>query len=339
MADEQDRWLDRETAELLLRGESLEAVDADVRDKAERLAKTLGALSAPPSLTSAELPGEAAALAAFRAARQERDGERAAPGRPDDAQAPDAGLVRIGGRPGGARRSRWGRPVRFGLAAALAAGMVGGVAVAAGTGALRVPFAGTAEPEPGASVPPVVTPDPLLSPSPHATGEGGAVPDGATSGPSGGDAGREEARGGTPTERGPASDGGQADSGERWRGVASACRDLRDGKELDSARKRALEGVAGGSSRVWTYCKGVLAESGGGSGDKGENGEGGQGRGSSGGQGGKDGPPGGNLKGGDDVGHRLAPGGDHQDGAVAPSLPTKAAHAPKALPSPSYSAL
>lgn len=42
------RWLDRETAELLLRGESLEAVDPAARDQAERLARTLGALAGNP---------------------------------------------------------------------------------------------------------------------------------------------------------------------------------------------------------------------------------------------------------------------------------------------------
>ncbi|MEU7050301.1 hypothetical protein [Streptomyces eurythermus] len=34
MADEQDKWLDRGTAERLLRGESLEAVDPSARDQA-----------------------------------------------------------------------------------------------------------------------------------------------------------------------------------------------------------------------------------------------------------------------------------------------------------------
>ncbi|MEU7253325.1 hypothetical protein AB0A87_35185, partial [Streptomyces sp. NPDC045251] len=77
MADEQDRWLDRETAEILLRGESLEAVDPAARDRAERLAEALGALTAPPVPASEELPGEAAALAAFRKARAERADEAA----------------------------------------------------------------------------------------------------------------------------------------------------------------------------------------------------------------------------------------------------------------------
>lgn len=72
MADEQYRWLDRDTAERLLRGELLDTVDATARDRAERLAEALETLSAElavPAPDGAELPGEAAALAAFRKAR------------------------------------------------------------------------------------------------------------------------------------------------------------------------------------------------------------------------------------------------------------------------------
>ncbi|NEB22306.1 hypothetical protein G3I46_38390, partial [Streptomyces coelicoflavus] len=75
MADEQDEWLDRETAELLLRGESLEDLESTgpaTRDRAGRLVAVLGALSAPPAPGDGELPGEAAALAAFRKVRAER---------------------------------------------------------------------------------------------------------------------------------------------------------------------------------------------------------------------------------------------------------------------------
>ncbi|MPY35786.1 extensin, partial [Streptomyces adustus] len=153
MADEQYRWLDREAAERLLRGEPLApAVDATVRDRAGRLAETLGALStAPAAPDSTELPGEAAAMAAFRAAR---GAERPAVGRRARTAASgsaDAGLVRLGRPAPAAGRFRWGRPVRLGLSAALAAGMVGGVAVAAGTGVLPAPFGGV-EPGPAASV-------------------------------------------------------------------------------------------------------------------------------------------------------------------------------------------
>ena len=99
MADEQYRWLDRETAERLLSGEPLGAVEGAGRDQAEHLARTLGALSATPPLTSDELPGEAAAVAAFRKARAERADAAAAPGATGGraaADGSDTGLVRIG---------------------------------------------------------------------------------------------------------------------------------------------------------------------------------------------------------------------------------------------------
>ncbi|MZG13091.1 hypothetical protein GTY44_06225, partial [Streptomyces sp. SID5914] len=100
MADEQDKWLDRETAELLLRGEPLEGVDPASRDRAGRLVVALGALSAPPVPSGEELPGEAAALAAFRKVRAERaDGSARAAGALGHGGAPrplEAGPVRIG---------------------------------------------------------------------------------------------------------------------------------------------------------------------------------------------------------------------------------------------------
>ncbi|MGW2897749.1 hypothetical protein ACWDAO_24885, partial [Streptomyces sp. NPDC001212] len=141
MAEEQHRWLDRDTAERLLRGEPLDTVDITVRHQAERLAKALGALSAesypppqaarafpdpaaspasstasayPDDSADAALPGEAAALAAFRKARAQRADERAAAlgahSRPRSARSDEVGLVRIGthargGTGGRARRA------------------------------------------------------------------------------------------------------------------------------------------------------------------------------------------------------------------------------------------
>lgn len=187
MADEQYRWLDRETAERLLRGESLEAVDAADRDQAERLAKTLEALTAEPPLTSAELPGEAAALAAFRAAREGRDNTSATVGDGPGRTAPEAadvGLVRLGRPARAARRPRWARPVRLGLAAALAVGMVGGIGVAAGTGVLPTPFDRNEPARPAATVSaPVPTENPLISPSPRAGDEEEPTPDGGSEPP------------------------------------------------------------------------------------------------------------------------------------------------------------
>ncbi|MGV9630579.1 hypothetical protein ACWDTB_29015, partial [Streptomyces sp. NPDC003487] len=106
MADEQYRWLDRETAERLLRGEPLDAVADEAREQAERLTRALDALSAVPEKADGELPGEAAALTAFRAARATTPA--ASPARAG--RAADTGLVRFGGA-GTARRSRWGRLV------------------------------------------------------------------------------------------------------------------------------------------------------------------------------------------------------------------------------------
>ncbi|MFJ4549332.1 extensin [Streptomyces sp. NPDC088817] len=329
MAEEQHRWLDRDTAERLLRGEPLDTVDITFRDQAERLAKALGALSAEPSplppavrafqdpaafstasSSSASacpaeadeaLPGEAAALAAFRKARAERPDERAAEGtdafgaalaahsRPRSAVSDDVGLVRIGthargGAGGRSRRAGPGRrrrPVRLALSAALAAGAVGGVAAAATTGVLPTPFGGD-EPAPGTSVSVPATPDhPLVSPSPGRTtggGPGTPTPGGTATGAAGRDAGstaRESDA--VPGHDATATAGSGDDQGapDHWNLLVSSCRDLRDGKNLDSDRRRDLETAAGGSARVWSYCRGVLKTVDGRSGDTGRDDQGG----------------------------------------------------------------
>ncbi|NEB81537.1 hypothetical protein G3I40_40955, partial [Streptomyces sp. SID14478] len=68
MADEHDKWLDREAAERLLRGEPLKAVAPDDVRRAERLAAAFDALMILPAGPEGELPGEDAALKAFREA-------------------------------------------------------------------------------------------------------------------------------------------------------------------------------------------------------------------------------------------------------------------------------
>ncbi|MER5212208.1 hypothetical protein ABT063_16885 [Streptomyces sp. NPDC002838] len=364
MADEQYRWLDRETAERLLSGESLEAVDATARDQAERLAKTLDALSVESPPTSAELPGEAAALAAFRTARAERGGERAdepaALGDRTRGRSSDAGLVRIGGPDQDTPRRLRARAVRLGLAAALAVGMVGGVAVAAGTGALPTPF-GDAEPEPGASVSAAVTPkQPYVSPSPRAP-RSEPSPDGAAGGSSSGqgsgqgsgeDSSRDTARGGSAKpDDGTGPDAGKGRNGSRpWNGAASACRAVRDGEDLTADRRRALEGAAGGSSRVPKYCKGVLAGTGsaddlkgGGKGDKsGKDGKGDEGdRGDR----GDNGKGNGNVGSHPHFGGSAANGRDGGERGGDDNTPPSAAHPKRAMtspgpaPAPTYSAL
>ncbi|MEV8549500.1 hypothetical protein AB0L04_06640 [Streptomyces glaucescens] len=281
MADEQYRWLDRETAERLLRGESPDAVDPAARQQAERLAEALGALSATPPPTSEELPGEAAALAAFRKVRAERDEERAALAGPGRARPAGAGLIRIGARAGdrgaNGRRARRPRALRLGLAAALAAGTVGGVAFAAGTGALPMPF-DDPRPRPGASVPAAAPSGrPLPTPSPdgaHGGAGGSVVPDGGR--PSrdvAEDDGRDRGR---DPEDGSGPSGG---AGRSWTEIAAACRALRDGHGLDADRRRTLAGVAGGSARVGRYCDGVLRTTHPGSGSSGGSSTSGQGQG------------------------------------------------------------
>ncbi|MGW6892138.1 hypothetical protein [Streptomyces sp. KS_5] len=268
MADEQYRWLDRETAERLLRGESLEAVDAADRDQAERLAKTLEALTAEPPLTSAELSGEAAALAAFRAAREGRDGASATvgdgPGK-TASEAADVGLVRLGSPARATRRPRWARPVRLGLAAALAVGMVGGIGVAAGTGVLPTPFDRNEPARPAATVSaPVPTENPLISPSPRSGDEEEPTPDGGSGPPSASGSPEDTVEPGGPAagDRDSASQDGKKEPGGWWKAVTSYCRDVRDGRPLPVDRRRALEGAAGSSARVRKYCKSVLAGAG-----------------------------------------------------------------------------
>ncbi|WEH15684.1 hypothetical protein [Streptomyces sp. VNUA24] len=305
MADEQYRWLNRDAAERLLSGDPLEAVDPHVRARADRLAEALGALAAeaapePEHAQDPELPGEEAALAAFRIARIARTGPAAHSGdsggaadhgrgsRPHTTASPtaDAGLVHLGrpvrtpagpAGPGG-RRGRWGRPVRFGLVAAVAAGMLGGVTVMAG-GALSAFH--VEEPEPSATVSAGGSPDrTLMSPSPN-TGKGddrrgawgGATPDPSPHATSKGGAPSGDGTGGTDEDKGSGA-GGQGDESTRqWRkNLLSACRDVRDGKELDADRRRGLEDAAGarGKGRLKRYCEGVLA---GGTGNPGSSGK------------------------------------------------------------------
>ncbi|MFG2786888.1 hypothetical protein [Streptomyces sp. NPDC048419] len=349
MADEQYRWLDRETAESLLRGESLEAVDPAVRDQAERLAKTLEGLTVEPPPGSVELPGEAAALAAFRAARSDAGAERSATGpRAAAPPPPDAGLVRISGPGRSERSSRRGRSARFVLTAVLAAGMVGGVAVAATSGVLPTPF-GHDRPGPGASVSAAVPQQsPLMSPSPGGS-LGEPTPDGSTGASSGPAIPPGSSSGGaTSAKPGSGSDG--RNSGGRWRGAALACSDLRDGKELGTGRRRALEGAAGSSDpkRVGKYCKHVLALTDGtsrrgkgqdrdGKGDGKDQGDQ-NGPGGEHGQGGDQGD-----QGGDDDGHGILPGvgtaGAGASSSPATLLPKQLIRTPTASPSPTYSAL
>ncbi|MGW2639565.1 hypothetical protein [Streptomyces sp. NPDC001348] len=351
MADEHYRWLNRRTAERLLRGESLEAADPSAREQAERLAEALGALAVEAARTETELPGEEAALAAFRKAREARADAAAqlAAGHGTDGPA-DVGLVRIGARPHAVRRPGWIRPVRLAVTAALAAGALGGVAMAAGSGVLPTPFGDHTPgpgPGPGASVSADATPQgPAASPSPEVTrgGTSGLLP---PSGGAHGTPGGTSSPGAAPDK----STGGATGSpdvshgtGNVWHEARSACRDIWAGRELAADRKRALDGMAGGSARVWKYCRGILATTGNTTGDGDGHGEGGHGEG---GHGARDGGSGkGNGGRGDDDGHR-GRRGHHRDGglgtptppAFVPLVPQHPATLPVPSPSPTYTAL
>lgn len=262
MADERYEWLDKEAAERLLRGEPVETADEHARTQAAQLSRELYGMGRPSRsgyLDGGEMPGEAAALAAFRKARA-------------DAEAPAGdmlGTVRLApaARPAAthrAPRTLFARPVRFGLAAAVAGCALGGVAVAAGTGFLPSPFGG--DPLPGSSVSAAATPGPLVSDSP--TGGGVVAPPRISGSPS------------TPPVSPPASGGGEhrdpssgahggsgkkGDQGEKsregnaelYRQTVEACRDYRSGS-IAPDRKQQLEEAAKGAKGVERFCDGLL---------------------------------------------------------------------------------
>ena len=183
MADEQYAWLDKEAAEKLLRGEPVDPADGRPCQDAERLAAALGDVARTALPATGELPGEAAALAAFRAAPR-RAVAPAPAAHDEDPETAVLASVHIGRAASGAgggsvgprgdRPFRWSRPLRFGLAASLACCAIGGVAVAAGSGMLPGPF-GRHTPSPATSV--------SAAESPEFPKEADAVPGEETSAP------------------------------------------------------------------------------------------------------------------------------------------------------------
>lgn len=310
MADERYQWLDQDAAERLLRGEPVDAVDDHSRAEAERLAQALAAARPRPVLRAAdaELPGEAAALAAFRKAAAERG--RAVRPAAHASHAPPAVSASAGSavaeldavritRAHGARS--WGRSLRYGLAAAVAAVAVGGVAVASGTGML--PFT-TDGPTPAGSVSAADTPGPIASNSPDSSlAPGPRVVTGTPSTPSTGDSGSASPEtsstppatagpGGTGASEGPGgkgdvtpepgTSGGPADQGgdtSRDR-LVKACKDFRAGRIDDAAKDRLAKSARTGET-VRRFCDRLLGGeptgsggNGGGEGDEDSSGEG-----------------------------------------------------------------
>ncbi|MEV5968847.1 hypothetical protein [Streptomyces sp. NPDC051921] len=259
MADERYQWLDQEAAERLLRGEPVDSVDDVSRAQAEILARALDAARTPVALERAgELPGEAAALAAFRKVVAERAAEAVVPGSAGRATT-DLGAVRIARvLPG----RGWGRSLRYGLAAAFAAVTVGGVAVAAGTGMLPL----TGEPAPGRSVTAADTTGPNVSGSP--TGGTGTEVPGVPTGPDDRTAAPGATDGPTTATAGPGGDatatpgtnpGGAVNEGDQYRDkVIKACQDFRAGRLPDSGRERITSALRSGET-VKRYCDRILS--------------------------------------------------------------------------------
>ncbi|MFE5212916.1 hypothetical protein [Streptomyces sp. NPDC056600] len=280
MPEEHDRWLDRETAERLLRGERLGADDPGAARDLARMLDSLSAAPADPAERAADFAaGEDAALAAFRAARTARGAAGAR--RPD---TPGAAL------PPRARRGRGAARRRFALAAVLVTGVVGGGAAIggglhgfvsgdrapAGSVATGIPApSGTSTPVPlGSESPAVPLPGGALSgvtdgsgalPSPGGTSAGGADgEDRGTSGAAGhGDASDAPRSGDAHGGKDGKGTGGQ--SGDRGRGsresLRDACRDHLAGRSLTAEQRRKLDAAAG-SAGVSAYCAGLVGDGG-----------------------------------------------------------------------------
>ncbi|MFE4170965.1 hypothetical protein ACFRR7_02760 [Streptomyces sp. NPDC056909] len=320
MADERDAWLDKDVAERLLRGEPVEALDDDVLARTERLAEALRDIAAITYANDAELPGEAAALAAFR--RAGTAGESATDATGTTAVGAGAGAggglglgsglgvgvgvgvgvgesllgaVRLAPAPGDIGAPRLGRPVRRGLAVAVAGCALGGIAVAASAGVMPPLFAGEHDPVPANSVSSVTSPGPRVSgpsdggrdtagPSetpgpdreealtPHPSSEEGS--DGAHA--RDGDSGRDE-NGGALAGSGLSASAQGHRAGTLYRETLDACRALRGGT-IDEERKRALESAADGPGGAKRFCDRLLdgRSATGGKGGKGSTGAGGE---------------------------------------------------------------
>lgn len=210
----------------------------------------------------AELPGEAAALEAFRAARLHGGAAGAAVAAA--ASEGHDGHVLTGRRRAREKRGflgGWGlaRPLRAGFAMAVAGVAIGGVAVAAGTGVIPVPFGG--DRTPAASVSPMVSP----GTDDEQTSAGG------TGSPSHSDSTRPGSHGGGTSSgssdddlagsvRGQGDGVGQPDGKElsehEKRVLArELCGKYEDG-ELPADTREKLEDVAGGAKHVKKFCDG-----------------------------------------------------------------------------------
>ncbi|MFE2594997.1 hypothetical protein ACFXCZ_00615 [Streptomyces sp. NPDC059396] len=350
MADERDAWLDKDAAERLLRGEPVEAMDKDVLAGSERLARALRDIAAIAYANDTELPGEAAALAAFRRAGAAGEGSAADPG------AGDSVLVRLALAPRAASRSRTGRPVRRRFAVAVAACALGGIAMAAGAGVMPPLFAGEEDPVPANSISSAATPRPFVTSSP-ADARGTGVPAGGPSADgreqpvphissedgtegAGGADGAEDTRDNAAHSGQGGQDGQGGDersftaaSGDKaaafYRKTLEACRDLRRGT-IDEERRQALETLAEGRQEAELFCARLLD---GRDGRDGDGNKGGPGDNESDGHG--DGSiRNGDADGGGNGGDGAGGGSDGGNGDGSPEGPTLGDPSPHTSPSP-----
>ncbi len=269
MADDRYNWLDKDAAEQLLRGEPVIGPDSGGARELRQLLDA--AAAAGGGAARKELPGEDAALAAFR---QARNGSAARRRKPVAGEQPVAAHTLRADLP---ERTRLARPFRRGFAVALAACAIGGVAVAAGTGMLPTPFQGGGDPDPAASVSAAETPGTFDTQEPGPQTEGttehtpdatpgqGTTPPGGSPTP-GGD--NDGAATGTPGDRpGPEDTAGAGDNGDtppdrdaRQRYVERLCRAYESGDHggLDRRTIRRLERAAGGADKVHAFCRKYL---------------------------------------------------------------------------------
>ncbi|MFD8590726.1 hypothetical protein ACFV1B_14460 [Streptomyces sp. NPDC059637] len=223
--------LSEETAERLLRGDPVDTSDPVARELAALLGAARQAASGPGR--GEPLPGEEAAVAAFRAARTGADG---------------AGAL------------RGLRTVRGAVVAAVAALAFGGVAIAAGTGLIPTPF-GDGGPDRPASTP-------TASAGPTG-GSASSTPDGAhytevTGGGEDGGSGKgaepDDGAEGADVAPGAGEDGTDAETAV----LVGLCRALEasaggsgEGAPSREETERALTEAAGGKD-VASFCDGLL---------------------------------------------------------------------------------
>ncbi|WP_069629212.1 hypothetical protein [Streptomyces niveus] len=260
MAHERETWLDHGVAELLLRGRPVGTTGEHAQAQADRLARALEEAVPVAYADSAELPGEAAALAAFRQSVGTAAGSAGA--RSWDADDAGIGTVRLAPGRRGIRLPSVGRPLRLGMAAAMAGCALSGVA--AGAGFLYAPSAGESPPQPSNSISDALTPAPLVSESPSSSlntpplsSDPGAGRDSDSPGAS------SDAMTGDPVDKGRKSqgtgNGWKKGGGEKWYAkLVQACQEYRNGT-ISAGKRKLLEDAAKGPQGVNRLCNQLLS--------------------------------------------------------------------------------